>query len=39
MIAGTPEPPYVAVIFTSLRREASAGRDDGYGVNLHRVCE
>ncbi|RTL70931.1 MAG: antibiotic biosynthesis monooxygenase [Pseudonocardiaceae bacterium] len=29
MIARTPEPPYVAVIFTSLR---TAGDDDGYAA-------
>jgi heme-degrading monooxygenase HmoA len=29
-IAATPEPPYVAVIFTSLRAGSGDGRDDGY---------
>lgn len=38
-LAGTPEPPYVAVIFTSLRREPADGRDDGYGVMAARMEE
>lgn len=35
MIANTPEPPYVAVIFTSLRTEG----DDGYGAMSARMDE
>jgi len=35
MIAATPEPPYYAVIFTSLR---TAG-DNGYGVTADRMVE
>jgi heme-degrading monooxygenase HmoA len=34
-IAATPEPPYVAVIFTSLRRQA----DDGYAVMSARMLQ
>jgi heme-degrading monooxygenase HmoA len=34
-IASTPEPPYVAVIFTSLRTEG----DDGYGEMAARMEE
>lgn len=35
MIANTPEPPYCAVIFTSLRTE----QDAGYGVTAERMLE
>jgi heme-degrading monooxygenase HmoA len=35
VIAGTPEPPYVAVIFTSLRRDG----DNGYAVMSARMDE
>jgi heme-degrading monooxygenase HmoA len=35
MIAETPEPPYVAVIFTSLRTEG----DNGYAVMSRRMDE
>ena len=31
-IAATPEPPYVAVVFTSVRRETTDGHDDGYAA-------
>jgi heme-degrading monooxygenase HmoA len=34
-IAATPEPPYYAVIFTSLRTES----DDGYGAMAQRMVE
>jgi len=34
-IAPTPEPPYYAVIFTSLRTEV----DDGYGTTAERMLE
>jgi heme-degrading monooxygenase HmoA len=34
-IAGTPEPPYYAVIFTSLRTEG----DNGYGEMAARMAE
>jgi heme-degrading monooxygenase HmoA len=34
-IAGTPDPPYVAVIFTSLRQEG----DDGYAVMSKRMAK
>jgi heme-degrading monooxygenase HmoA len=34
-IAATPDPPYVAVIFTSLRRHA----DDGYAVMSARMLQ
>jgi heme-degrading monooxygenase HmoA len=34
-IAATPEPPYWAVIFTSLRTDV----DDGYGVTAARMVE
>ena len=34
-IAPTPEPPYYAVIFTSLR----TGDDEGYGETLERMLE
>ena len=34
-IANTPEPPYYAVIFTSLRTEG----DNGYGVTADRMVE
>ena len=36
MIATTPEPPYYAVIFTSVRR---AGDDDAYGLTSARMIE
>lgn len=35
MIASTPEPPYTAVIFTSLRTEG----DNGYAVMSRRMVE
>ncbi|MFQ2014570.1 antibiotic biosynthesis monooxygenase family protein [Aeromonas sp. 603607] len=35
MIANTPEPPYYAVIFTSLR----TGEDAGYGAMAERMVE
>jgi heme-degrading monooxygenase HmoA len=35
MIAATPEPPYWAVIFTSLREDA----DDGYAATAGRMLE
>jgi heme-degrading monooxygenase HmoA len=35
VIARTPEPPYVAVIFTSLRAEDS----DDYGITADRMTE
>lgn len=35
LIAETPEPPYYAVIFTSLRTEG----DNGYGVMADRMAE
>jgi heme-degrading monooxygenase HmoA len=35
MIANTPEPPYYAVIFTSLRTD----EDAGYGVMAERMVE
>jgi heme-degrading monooxygenase HmoA len=35
MIAKTPQPPYYAVIFTSLRREG----DDGYGETAVHMLE
>lgn len=35
MIARTPEPPYYAVIFTSLRTEG----DDGYGAMSEAMAE
>ena len=35
LIAQTPEPPYYAVIFTSLRREG----DDGYAAMAERMLE
>lgn len=35
MIADTPEPPYLAVIFTSLRTEG----DRGYGAMADRMVE
>ncbi len=35
MIATTPEPPYYAVIFTSVRRE----EDDGYTATAARMLE
>ena len=35
MIAKTPQPPYYAVIFTSLRTEV----DNGYGVTADRMVE
>ena len=34
-IATTPEPPYYAVIFTSLRRDG----DDGYAETARRMLE
>jgi heme-degrading monooxygenase HmoA len=34
-LAPTPEPPYYAVIFTSLRTDV----DDGYGVTSDRMVE
>ena len=34
-IAQTPEPPYTAVIFTSLRTDG----DDGYGVMSQRMVD
>ena len=34
-IAKTPQPPYYAVIFTSLRTEG----DNGYGATAHRMEE
>ena len=36
MIAVTPQPPYYAVIFTSLRREVEG---DGYGAMADRMLE
>lgn len=38
-IAKTPEPPYVAVVFTSLRTAADGGGDDGYAVMSARMEE
>ena len=35
MIASTPRPPYVAVIFTSLRTDG----DDGYAAMAARMAE
>jgi heme-degrading monooxygenase HmoA len=35
MIASTPEPPYTAVIFTSLRTDG----DHGYGAMANRMVE
>ena len=35
LLASTPEPPYYAVIFTSLRTEG----DDGYGCMAERMVE
>ena len=35
MIAGTPTPPYYAVIFTSLRTDS----DQGYGAMAQRMAE
>ena len=37
MIASTPEPPYVAVIFTSLRTVPVDGDDQGYAVMSARM--
>jgi heme-degrading monooxygenase HmoA len=38
--AGTPEPPYVAVIFTSVRRLSDTGdSDDGYAATARRMAE
>lgn len=36
--AETPRPPYVAVIFTSIRDESGAD-DDGYGAMADRMVE
>ncbi len=36
MIAKTPEPPYYAVIFTSVRTE---GDDEAYGLTSERMVE
>ena len=38
-IARTPEPPYVAVVFTSLRTSADEEGDDGYAVMSARMDE
>jgi heme-degrading monooxygenase HmoA len=38
-IAKTPEPPYVAVVFTSLRTSADGGGDNGYAVMSARMEE
>jgi heme-degrading monooxygenase HmoA len=38
-IATTPEPPYTAVIFSSLRSAATGGVDDGYGQTAARMEE
>jgi heme-degrading monooxygenase HmoA len=38
-IAKTPEPPYVAVVFTSLRTSADGGGDDGYAAMSARMEE
>ena len=38
-IAKTPEPPYVAVVFTSLRTSADGGDDNGYAVMSARMEE
>jgi heme-degrading monooxygenase HmoA len=38
-IAKTPEPPYVAVVFTSLRASADGGGDNGYAVMSARMNE
>lgn len=35
MIACTPEPPYIAVIFTSIRTDV----DDGYGIMADQMVE
>lgn len=39
MIAETPEPPYVAVIFTSVRRDGDAAQDTAYGATSARMLE
>ena len=38
-IARTPEPPYVAVVFTSLRTSTDGGGDNGYAVMSARMEE
>ena len=38
-IAETPEPPYVAVVFTSLRTPVGEGGDDGYAAMSARMDE
>jgi heme-degrading monooxygenase HmoA len=38
-IARTPEPPYVAVVFTSLRTSADGEGDNGYAVMSARMEE
>ena len=38
-IAKTPEPPYVAVVFTSLRSSVDGGGDNGYAVMSARMEE
>lgn len=38
-IAATPEPPYTAVIFTSLRRDDDSDGDDGYDTMAARMFE
>jgi len=37
--AGSPEPPYYAVIFASQRPDAPAGSDDGYPAMSERMVE
>ena len=39
MIAQTPEPPYVAVIFTSVRTQEDAGPAGGYAAMSARMLE
>ncbi len=39
MIATTPEPPYVAVIFSSLRSQGRSKGDDGYAAMSSRMAE
>lgn len=39
MIAPTPQPPYYAVIFTSVRADAKHAGDDGYGATAARMVE
>ena len=39
MISKTPEPPYYAVIFTSLRSEGDIEGDSGYNAMADRMVE